>query len=176
MNIRSLSTGGLPAGDLMAVRMEAISAHASSVSNKRTDIRFPLAGIVMNGREKTYPGIMNSSTRPSTTVVDRVLSWFPTHAGGGHHGSVAVAGFLSRQCDPGDGTYVGAVADGGGATAWAPIRPTRGSVACLGVYAWLAEPDRAQTRLATRRSPWRSDPIRRPAFVGTGDLGRRCPP
>src|SRR5215510_4923911 len=60
----------------------------------------------------------------STTVVDRVLSWFPTHAGGGHHGSVAAAGFLSRQCDPGDGTYVGAVADGGGATDWAPIRPT----------------------------------------------------
>jgi len=29
----------------MAVRMEAISAHASSVSNKRIDIRFPLAGI-----------------------------------------------------------------------------------------------------------------------------------
>src|SRR5215510_12221699 len=113
---------------------------------------------------------------PSTTVVDRVLSWFPTHAGGGHHGSVAAAGFLSRQCDPGDGTYVGAVADGGGATDWAPIRPTRGSVACLGVYAWLAEPDRAQKRLATRRSQWRSDPIRRPAFVGTGDLGRRCPP
>src|SRR5215475_10766531 len=113
---------------------------------------------------------------PSTTVVDCVLSWFPTHAGGGHHGSVAAAGFLSRQCDPGDGTYVGAVADGGGATDWAPIRPTRGSVACLGVYAWLAEPDRAQKRLATRRSQWRSDPIRRPAFVGTGDLGRRCPP
>src|SRR5215510_14030192 len=64
MNIRSLSTGGLPARDLIAVRMGASSAHASSVSNKRTDIRFPLACIVMNGREKTYPGIMNSSTRP----------------------------------------------------------------------------------------------------------------
>src|SRR5215471_10007126 len=65
MNIRSLSTGGLPARDLRAVRMGAISSHASSVSNKRTDIRFPLEGIVMNGIEKTYHGIMNSSTRPS---------------------------------------------------------------------------------------------------------------
>src|SRR5262245_54505235 len=64
MNIRSLSTGGLPAGDLMVMRMAAISAHASSVNNKRTDIRFPLDFIVMNGREKTYPGIRNSSTRP----------------------------------------------------------------------------------------------------------------
>src|SRR5215467_6621920 len=45
INSRSLSTGGLPARDLMAARMEAISAHASSVSNKRTDIRFPLEGI-----------------------------------------------------------------------------------------------------------------------------------
>src|SRR5262245_20236706 len=113
---------------------------------------------------------LGSLLSASTTVVDRVLSWFPTHAGGGHHGSVAAAGFMSRQCDPGDGTYVGAVADGGGATDWAPIRPTRGSVACLGVYSWLAEPDRAQKRLATRRSQWRSDPIRRPAFVGPGDL------
>src|SRR5215510_12150851 len=69
MNIRSLSTGGLPAGDLMVMRMAAISAHASSVNNKRTDIRFPLACIVMNGREKTYPGIRNSSTRPSTALV-----------------------------------------------------------------------------------------------------------
>ena len=65
MNIRSLSTGGPPAGDWMVVRMEAISAHAASVSHKRTDIRFPRACLVMNGREKTYPGIRNSSTRPS---------------------------------------------------------------------------------------------------------------
>src|SRR5215471_546017 len=40
---RSLSPGGLPARDVMAVRMEASSAQASSVSNKRPDIRFPLA-------------------------------------------------------------------------------------------------------------------------------------
>jgi hypothetical protein len=45
MHIRSLSTGGLPARDVMAVRMGAISAPASSVSNKRTDRRFPLACI-----------------------------------------------------------------------------------------------------------------------------------
>jgi hypothetical protein len=53
MNIRSLSTGGLPARDVIAVRMGAISAQAVSVSNKRTDIRFPLMWIVMNGIEKT---------------------------------------------------------------------------------------------------------------------------
>ena len=41
INMRSLSAGGLPARDLLAVRMGAISAHASSVSNKRTHIPFP---------------------------------------------------------------------------------------------------------------------------------------
>src|SRR5215813_11387818 len=45
MNIRSLSTGGLPARDLMVARMGAISAQASSVNNKRTDMRFPLVCI-----------------------------------------------------------------------------------------------------------------------------------
>src|SRR5262249_12581920 len=69
------STGGLPARDFRVARMGAISAHASSVSNKRTDIRFPLAGIVMNGREKTYPGIMNSSTRPSHNISQPVWHW-----------------------------------------------------------------------------------------------------
>jgi hypothetical protein len=43
MPIRSLSPGGLPARDVRAVRMGAISAHASAVSNKRPDLRFPLA-------------------------------------------------------------------------------------------------------------------------------------
>jgi hypothetical protein len=41
INMRSLSAGGLPARDWMAVRMGAISAHASSVSNKRTHIPLP---------------------------------------------------------------------------------------------------------------------------------------
>src|SRR5262249_44346936 len=133
------------------------------------------AGVFARVMRKSPGCTSRSALASSTTVVDRVLSSFPTHAGGGHHGSVAAAGFLSRQCDPGDGTYVGAVADGGGATDWAPMRPTRGSVACLGVYAWLAEPARAQKRLATRRSPWRSAPIGGRALVGTGDVGRGCP-
>src|SRR4030095_16886942 len=62
INRRSLSPGGRPARDFKVVRRGAISAHALSVSSKRTDIKFSFLRNRYSGGNVAQ--IVNSSTRP----------------------------------------------------------------------------------------------------------------
>ena len=82
---------------------------------------------------------------------------------------------------PGDvtlenGADLDAVADRGRATDWRPVCTARSPVACLGLYPGPPQPGGAEKRLAARRSQRRGHPVWSPAFVGTSDMGCRCPP
>src|SRR4030095_14975247 len=67
INRRSLSPGGRPARAFEMVRRGAISAHALSVSSKRTDIKFSFLRNRYSGGNVAQ--IVNSSTRPSKREV-----------------------------------------------------------------------------------------------------------
>jgi hypothetical protein len=71
-NIRSLCLGGLPALCFTRARMVAISCQAASDRMSRSAL-IALPPYCQDGETANHKAI-NSSTRPSTTVVDRMLS------------------------------------------------------------------------------------------------------
>src|SRR5262245_9624429 len=173
-NRRSLSTGGRPARDFKVARMGAISAHVLSVSSKRTDIKFSFLRNRYSGGNVAQ--IVNSSTRPSTTVVDRILSWFHTTSGGWNHGSKAGAVHGANRPGAGDGAGMDTLVDRGGTMAYATLSPPRSPSPRLGLYPRLAQPGGTQKRLAVGGSQWRCDALWRAAFVGACQVGCRGRP
>src|SRR4030095_15376237 len=101
INRRSLSPGGRPARDFKVVRRGAISAHALSVSSKRTDIKFSFLRNRYSGGNVAQ--IVNSSTRPSTLYVgmdvhkESIAVAYVAQAHGAEVISLGTIG--TRQCD-----------------------------------------------------------------------------
>src|SRR5712691_12596025 len=83
---------------------------------------------------KSIPKKAQPTCSMSATVVDHMLSWFPTLTGGRNHGAAAGArnhgaaagaGPMPRRREPRDGAHLDAVADRGGTTDGGTVRAAR---------------------------------------------------
>src|SRR2546423_12296349 len=101
--------------------------------------------------KEIYVAYLNSSTRPSTTVVDPMLSWFHTlsFSGRRNHGDDLGPPHGACRVDRRHRAGLDAGADGGGATDWRTVYALGRAAACRGVSAGFAQSGRAEKRLAT---------------------------
>src|SRR6266568_2112543 len=77
---------------------------------------------------------------------------FTPHTEGRNHGTEARALPIPHGHNPRDGTDLGALADRSGTSDHAPLRSVRSPAPRVGVSPRVAQPHRAQKRLASRRS------------------------
>src|SRR5215470_8315295 len=106
---------------------------------------------------------------PSTTVVDRMLSWFQVSHKGRNHGAPASVSPIPYRRGPGDRANLGLMADRSGTPYHAPLFPQRCPSSGVGLSAGLVEPRRAEKWVADRRSRWGGDTVWQPACA------RACP-
>src|SRR5215467_10325436 len=104
---------------------------------------------------------------PSTTVVDRMLSWFQVSHKGRNHGAPASVSPIPYRRGPGDRANLGLMADRSGTPYHAPLCPQRCPSSGVGLSAGLVEPRRAEKWVADRRSRWGGDPVWHPACART---------
>ena len=123
-------------------------------------------------RRKALVGV----TPPSTTVVDRILSWFQTPCGGRNQGAEARAESTITRLGPGDGACLGRLADRRStlhhATFGSPRSPSPG----VGVSPGVAVSSRAQKRVARGRSQRGDHAVWAPASVRAGAVEGRGGP
>src|SRR5207253_7467584 len=105
----------------------------------------------------TYKGLTKRST--STTVVDRMLSWFHTHCGGRNHGAESRAVPITNRRGPGDGASLGRMADRSRTSHHATLCPPRSPSPSVGVSPRAAESRRAQEGMAGGRLRWGDDDV-----------------
>src|SRR5712691_8881536 len=123
--------------------------------------------------EETYVQAVNSSTRPSTTVVDRMFAWFQASHKGRNHGAQARVRPIPHSRGPGDGANLGRMADRSGTPYPATLSPQRRPSSGVGISAGLLEPRRAEKWVADRRSRWGCDTVWHPACAGACPGGCR---
>src|SRR5262245_57045240 len=105
-----------------------------------------------------------------------MLSWFHTISRGGNQGVAAGAVRSAYRLGAGDGAGMGTPVDRGGTTPHALLYAPRSPSPRLGLYSRLAQPGRAQKRLAVGGSQQRYDALWRTAFVGACQVGHRGRP
>src|SRR4029450_4594622 len=84
------------------------------------------------------PAPAGTYREPSTTVVDRMLSWFHTTDKGGNQGVAAGEVRGAHRLSAGDGAGMGTLVDRGGTTSHAPLYPPCSSSPRLGLSPRLA--------------------------------------
>src|SRR6266853_256571 len=143
--------------------------------NRNAEESFPV--LSFKSREQKPPNLLliqdENVLQPSTTVVERILSWFQSSHQGRNHGAQARVWPIPHRRGPGDRANLGLMADRSGTPDPATLSPQRCPSSGVGLSAGLIEPRRAEKWVADCRSGWGCDPVWHAACAGAGPVGCR---